>query len=378
MILPKNPLVLMGPAILLVFSGCFFLFWISNKNKRYLLLLSGAITCFCLGLLAQILSVPKHAGANAVLTAIIYTISVSMTCDGLLRRSGKYFSSRSKLIYSVTICLGISYFYFVERNLFIRIYILNFGLGLIFTQTCYKLRHLRTGRTTEKIFFWVFVAFTSQFFVRTLFTTQNVQRSGVGDGFPLFWFVLQFSVAVLGVALALSILAIIVDDKVEALDQDRFTDHQTKLLNRRGFIKAAEKVSGSCPLSFHSLLMIDIDHFKHINDTYGHATGDIVISEVAKIIADVALLKRGIACRWGGEEFAVLLPECDHKLAYPVAESIRLQVANMSNKHALLPKVTVSIGLATQRREETLVQMMDVADCFLYQAKQRGRNRTEF
>jgi len=378
MILPSNPLVLTGPSVLLVFSICFFLFWLGDRHKRYLLFLSAAIACFCLGLLGQIFSVPRHTGANAVFTALIFTLSVIMTCEGLLERSEKRTSLCFKLIYTTVICTGIAYFYFVERNLLIRIYILNFGFGLILAQTCYRLRFLRNGRTTERIFFWVFVVFTGQFFIRTLCTTQNVPKSGVGSGFPIFWFVLQFSVAVLGVALALSILAIIVDDKLEALERDRLTDHQTQLLNRRGFIKAAEKVLCSQSFHSHSVLLVDIDHFKAINDTYGHATGDIVISMVAKAILETTLPDSGIVCRWGGEEFSVLLRNYDRDAAYTVAENIRLQVTRATHARSAIPSVTVSIGVSTGRSPQTLAQLIDIADRALYVAKGLGRNRTQY
>src|SRR5690606_15133575 len=137
---------------------------------------------------------------------------------------------------------GIAYYFYVERNLFVRIYILNFGIGLIFLFTLWQLHMLRRGSVPEKMLFWLLLAFTSQFFIRTGLTANSLLETPAVFSESQFWLILQFSLAVFGVAFALAILAVVVSDKVSTLEVERAMDPMTGLLNRRGFTEQAERL----------------------------------------------------------------------------------------------------------------------------------------
>ncbi|MDY0268645.1 GGDEF domain-containing response regulator [Trichloromonas sp.] len=128
-----------------------------------------------------------------------------------------------------------------------------------------------------------------------------------------------------------------------------------------------------------SLLMIDLDHFKHINDTYGHAVGDRVLRAVAESLGQITRCS-DLVCRYGGEEFAVILPDTTSANAYAVAEKIRLSLMalNLREGQATIP-VTASIGISGTRPEglTQAAELLREADQALYLSKQRGRNRTE-
>ncbi|WP_434136958.1 diguanylate cyclase (plasmid) [Pseudomonas luteola] len=126
----------------------------------------------------------------------------------------------------------------------------------------------------------------------------------------------------------------------------------------------------------YSILMIDIDHFKRFNDTYGHAGGDVVLGEVGKLLS--GLRGEDIACRYGGEELAVALPETDTERAVQVAERIRSEVQQISIQFngKPLPSITVSIGVATfpaDGKDSEDIRLK--ADLALYRAKREGRNK---
>ena len=129
-----------------------------------------------------------------------------------------------------------------------------------------------------------------------------------------------------------------------------------------------------------SLLVIDVDHFKPINDTYGHDAGDVVLQELAKRIVGCV---RGIdvACRYGGEEFVLLMPNTDSELASMIAERLREDIEDhpivIDEKTGKEIRITVSIGIATSEAgdNQTAQQLLKRADDALYEAKNQGRNQ---
>ncbi|MCY6484123.1 diguanylate cyclase [Clostridium aestuarii] len=158
-------------------------------------------------------------------------------------------------------------------------------------------------------------------------------------------------------------------------------DPLTHILNRRQFFMLAQKKFEQCTKYKYSMcaIMIDIDHFKKVNDNYGHAIGDKVLCSVANAIVD-SLKDSGVACRYGGEEFAVFLTETDIYKAKLIAETIRKDIMNSSvNTHKGEILVTVSLGVSKILNfdKDSVDKLFDRADQALYIAKQAGRNRVK-
>jgi diguanylate cyclase (GGDEF)-like protein len=154
-------------------------------------------------------------------------------------------------------------------------------------------------------------------------------------------------------------------------------DHLTGAWSRRAFFGRAERahadaVRAGRPLS---LLIFDVDHFKAINDTHGHAVGDRVLAD---LVARTGTVLRGDACaRLGGEEFAVLLPHSDADAAVQLAEALRrtLEQAAVAGADGAAVRYTVSVGTASLDDGESLASLLQRADAALYAAKRGGRNR---
>ena len=127
-----------------------------------------------------------------------------------------------------------------------------------------------------------------------------------------------------------------------------------------------------------SIAMIDVDYFKRINDTYGHDTGDRVLYTIAQVVRSYAL-PRGITCRYGGEELAVFFPHTNLYKAVAIAEKIHKAVGKVTMPVAKNKKerLTVSIGVATNGRGESILQTLKRADEALYRAKEGGRNQVK-
>ncbi len=156
-------------------------------------------------------------------------------------------------------------------------------------------------------------------------------------------------------------------------------DALTNLFNRRGFYEVADPqsilaVRHSRPLS---LIMIDLDHFKPLNDHYGHNVGDRVLVEFGKLISQ-NLRTNDIAARWGGEEFVVLLPETSVSEANTLAERLREMTLEIELEGSFpAGTLSASFGIAALTQEQTLEAMMAAADSALYKAKSLGRDRVE-
>jgi diguanylate cyclase len=169
-------------------------------------------------------------------------------------------------------------------------------------------------------------------------------------------------------------------DELEQARHAAYVDALTGILNRRGFdqelaqlIQQTNKqASGFC------LLIMDIDHFKSVNDKHGHIAGDKVLQALAFLL-NTHTKGGDSTARFGGEEFAVLLPETDIDDAAKVAENIRLHVGKMVLKRPrtgeLLSDITASIGVGCYRAGETANEFIHRCDEALYQAKKLGRNR---
>jgi diguanylate cyclase (GGDEF)-like protein len=163
----------------------------------------------------------------------------------------------------------------------------------------------------------------------------------------------------------------------KTLNKQIYNDDLTKLYNRNflyevleyelDFMKQARNPFCVC--------FADIDFFKKVNDTYGHQVGDEVLVEVAKILTN-SLRKSDVVCRWGGEEFVMVLPRCDIEMAPIVVEKIRHSLhSNKLSSQQLT--ITMSFGIVELSHDHSLDEIFKQADTLLYQAKNNGRDRIE-
>ena len=172
--------------------------------------------------------------------------------------------------------------------------------------------------------------------------------------------------------------------KSNLLEKYALLDGLTGIPNRRSFDELYEKELRRCmrdglPLS---IVMMDIDNFKHFNDNYGHGAGDQCLQKVAQALSSVASRPGDQICRYGGEEFVAILPDTDSSGALKVAEQLRAGVEGLSIRHEYSDAssvVTLSLGVATfepgARVELEHESLLVCADDALYQAKRQGRNR---
>ena len=170
-------------------------------------------------------------------------------------------------------------------------------------------------------------------------------------------------------------------NQMRAIEHLSMTDQLTGIANRRSFdmqmnTEWRRAIREQSPISF---LMIDVDNFKDFNDTYGHQQGDVALQTVADLIKKELKRPADLAARWGGEEFAVLLPQTESDGAFIIAELIRARIerAKIQYPDGISTRVTISAGVNTQipDRNDSLDKFISRADAALYTAKDLGRNR---
>ncbi len=166
------------------------------------------------------------------------------------------------------------------------------------------------------------------------------------------------------------------------LSELSITDGLTEIANRRHFdevfaVEYARHIRSGRTLS---LIMLDVDHFKHFNDSFGHLAGDECLKSIAQVLKGSARRSSDLAARYGGEEFACILPETDHEGALCVAEKIRIgirQLAIPNEPNSAASVVSASLGVASIRclAGKNRCELISCADAMLYRAKAEGRDR---
>ena len=170
--------------------------------------------------------------------------------------------------------------------------------------------------------------------------------------------------------------------ELEHVRDEAVLDPLTRVLNRRGFEQKLSTMLAKPPTanSAHCLIMLDIDHFKKVNDTYGHVMGDRVIQALGEVLRASIPASQGqaVAARYGGEEFAILLPDTTLEHGVRLADTVRQRVSAMKVRDRRTQEVvlTVSIsgGVAALRGDEDPQALIARADAALYRSKEKGRN----
>lgn len=371
-------LELIVPGTLTVFGLAFVGVWAIERKLAHLLHLAAACALFSVGACLQIVQWPRDAGLNAVVSCAFYTSAVLFAAQGLFRLAGLRLALLAGLSAGAIILGLVWYFSYIDRNLQARSFAMNVGYGLILLWSTWRLRHLWRARFIDSALFAILLVFSVQFCARTLlaagFGAPPPDARAVGE--TLFWQALQLSLAVLGTALAMVALAVAVTNIIEDLRRQRDTDKLTGVLNRQGFDERVRAVLASGSTGPLSVVLCDIDHFKSINDTFGHDVGDRALRLFGRLLTESVDVGDPVG-RIGGEEFAILLKGRSAREALRWVDLFR---AKLDGTEFVVPegaiRVTASFGIAEAEECDTLSSIMKRGDTELYRAKRAGRNRT--
>lgn len=378
-----------GPLVSLLIAVVFLLVWLHDRGRRCVLYFAAAFCAYALAALIQITGIPREAGPNAVVSAIVYTFAVLTLVEGMLVRFGRTGSGPLLLVIACTIVALVFYFFYFDRDLVARIYAQNFGYGIMFVVAAVQMFALERRRPIDRLLFWTFLLFGLHFFVRTVLTMQisgdlfqidHMRETGAdpADLVALFratpfWQVLNFSLLVSGLLLALALLGSIAADAIDEIRREGRTDTLTGLGNRRDFMERAEAILADPGAQPVTLVSCDFDRFKEINDGFGHSSGDRLLAVFGRLILQETS-PRDAAARMGGEEFLLLLARTNRVGASRVAERLRSEM-DFARLSVLPPHATVtaSFGVAERRAGESLDSLIGRADGLVAVAKLDGR-----
>ncbi|MDE1174943.1 MAG: GGDEF domain-containing protein [Parvibaculaceae bacterium] len=370
-------LTLINPVLAFLVATMFFLLWLNQRTRQYIIYFAAAFLLIAVSICAQVFIVPRDAGQNSIVVCILYLSSLIVLSGGITKRAEIDFDYLSYgLIFSVTTFLDY-YFFYIKFDFAMRAYVLNFGAGAVMLVTAFKIRHFRRGSSIDSMLFWLLLLTGLHFFPRTILTLAP----GTPNPDPVtffastFWLVFSLSAAIFFLAIAFLLLWAVASDIIADFKKVGSTDALTGLYNRRGFEELALEKIARKNRDAISLVFSDIDHFKRVNDMYGHASGDLVLRKFSSILSE-EVRTVDVLGRFGGEEFVVLLANADRYVAQRFADRVRsrLRMAVFDD----IPgsgNITASFGIAEYKPGETLMALVDRADKMVYAAKKAGRNR---
>ena len=356
---------------LAILAASFVLAWFTGGRPRYLMLFALAlllvdvafIGMFLRPLLPDDIALP-FSNMAFIATQIIFG-------ESLLQRRGKSFG-RTFIIAAFVLLSAVYVTLYFTSTLEIRTAGINIGLIVVFAVTLKHIWIRRDDTIHDKLIFWTFITLGLMHSIRTagVFFNQDIANPQ-----SVFWGFLQLYILLLAMILTLEILASHFVERLETANTLRDRDHLTGVLNRAGFERAVGAIYAGRTRVMVSLVLIDIDEFKAINDALGHPVGDAVLRRVGAVLIDQS--RAGdIVGRIGGDEFAILAVDLGAEGAGALGERIRRRLdedAASGQDRQLAARC--SVGAATINIERGYETLYEAADAALYEAKRLGRNR---
>ena len=357
-----------------IFTATFAVLSSQFLALRYLRFFAAAFLIVGLALLMQASWwPPTQNDANPIGSTALYFLGAQLFAEGVMRRSQQTMGWLFHvLVFGLLMALA-AYFTFAQPSLIARAYVINFGFGAILLSATWRSRALIHGALPDRLLFWSFLLIGLHFFPRTLLTAATLTPTQAEYTNTIFWQTFQHSSSLAATIGAITVLVTAGVDVFTALRNERDTDILTGILNRRGIESAIDALSINNRRSAAAVVIADLDDFKTINDTLGHAAGDTVLKTVATRLSTY-MRKGDLIARIGGEEFVFFITGTVTDGAI-FAERVRRAIEQepiVVDGNRLT--MTASFGVAQYIVGESLWDAVKNADTALYLAKHAGKN----
>jgi diguanylate cyclase (GGDEF)-like protein len=368
-------LAFLNPIILSAFCAAFLLVYSKNLDRKSALWFALSYGACASGFLVEFLRGVIPPIAVALGTNTLFMLTLLTTVKGLAARFGQRVPLVPIALFIMFGYAWLLWFFLADPNIGYRVIGINLALGGVGLSGLWMIWRLKlTG--IDRILRGVFGVVCLQFFLRPflVFWLSSDPISQAGYLTSRYAVTLQFTVAVTSMAFAAALLLAVIQDHLRDLKQESSFDPLSGVLNRRGFDGAAEMALANGGRA-SSIVIADIDHFKRINDTYGHSCGDAVIAAVGTLLQTLFGENASVG-RIGGEEFAMIFPNASEGDAARHADKARRTLASLTLPGMLSKeRITASFGVCAAERGMALFEVMEKADAALYEAKRAGRNR---
>lgn len=368
-------LVLTPPLALLVLAAVLMVAWFNQRSQRFLFWQACAYSLTALPLAAQTLIPLEVLTRYALLIGSIYLLGAWCLAKCWADRWRVSTHPHIALQISIVTLAVVYHFSWVNPIPWVRICSFSIGSGLVLMLPILQVRsRMSSLHWLDKLLLWLSIAFTTYTFTRP----GLIWLLGYSDLRSLpkspYWLLTLVSILNFALLFSLVMTAIAAKETVDKLRRERDLDALTQLLNRRSYQEYAQQRLADIRLYPMAVLACDIDHFKRINDSWGHKRGDEVLQLVSTTLKD-SVRENDLVARFGGEEFVLLLTEISLKDAEAIA--LRIQ-RDLRLNNEVLPSgytLTLSFGISALDSNTPLDQALREADRLLYEAKNAGRDR---
>lgn len=370
---------LLTPFMALLFAVTFALFWRLGRMKRHVLGFAIGYVFFAAGYLATHF-LPRDASYVFHVTQVFYTIAVTASLFSICERVGQRINLAALggiyLISALVLAVAVA----VTNDVAPRLIVVNTGYGAMYVVALTTLLMARRRTMIDNVIVGLIAFSAIDFLVRpnmTLMFEKTIAQEAYQDS--LYYSLIGLVLGVKSVAGAMILMGATIVEWTASLRESSSRDTLTGLQNRAAFEQTMGELIPRAQIEGRPLTLViaDIDHFKQVNDIWGHQAGDHAISSFGELISSMI---RGcdVAGRVGGEEFCIAVWNCENDPAERLAERIRQGFARLEHKDLNDDiRLTASFGVATAREGETYEHLFSRADQALYKAKSSGRDRVE-
>ncbi|WEE79728.1 sensor domain-containing diguanylate cyclase [Comamonas testosteroni] len=371
----KDFFVLTPSLAIVVLATILLVVWLFQRSQRFLIWQACAYSLTALTLGAQTLLPLVELNRYALLIGSFYLISAWCLAKSWAERWGVSTRPQIALLIAIITLAALYQFSRIDPNIWARVSAFSIGSGLVLLLPILQIGSKKNSFDwLDKALLWLSSIFTAYTLTRPvlIWLLEYTDLSALPRS-PYWIFTL---LSILNFALLFTVLmsAIAVKETVGKLRKERDFDALTQILNRRSFPEHAQKRLDDPRLYPMAVLACDIDHFKRINDAWGHERGDMVLQLVSSTLKN-NLREHDLVARLGGEEFVLLLADITLREAELIAQRIQRDLGSKNTVLPTGPKLTMSFGISSITKPSQFEQAMKEADQLLYQAKNAGRDR---
>lgn len=368
---------LINPGMSLIFAAGGFALWLRDRSLIYVLGYVMAAVLIGFSFAINHYSQDPGQGAVQMLVAGLSITAVISLVWSMCHRLGQ--STPLKLwIAGAVVTVGLVYFTDPGRDVSASLLAVNIYCGVVMVMGGQIMAQAHSKQLVDRLLVWIFAIVAAQFFIRPVMIVMMggamstaEYRGSAGHA------VLVVTAAMFTLVLTAAILAATISDQIKAVRQAVRKDELSGLLRRSAFEEEARTLIAKAQADNRMLSMViaDIDHFKQVNDRWGHPAGDAAIRAFGQIMA-ATIRPADLAGRIGGEEFCIIVADCAGSAAGAVAERLRCALAAQSLAEMGADcTLSASFGVAELRADDGYGEIYSRADAALYRAKKDGRNR---